>query len=174
MLYLHDNNPNVSHALDITEVCQSSYIVSRLAQRPCVGEGGHRVCGTGPALSRLHRAKVIGAPTDEQIRTAETMIRIQDEQFRTMRPGECARDVDCVVREGMLAAGLRDSYTGITGYTLGLKCPPRTSDFTRVFLADSDWQLEENRVFHMYTSARALPFSETVVVRVRLIMSIDG
>ncbi|WP_410010519.1 hypothetical protein [Phyllobacterium zundukense] len=36
--------------------------------------------------ARLMRPKVIGAPTDEQIRTAETMIRIQDEQFRTMRP----------------------------------------------------------------------------------------
>ncbi|RVI57665.1 M24 family metallopeptidase [Sinorhizobium meliloti] len=114
--------------------------------------------------ARMMRPKAIGAPTDEQVRTAETMIRIQDEQFRTMRPGVHARNVDRVVREGMLAAGLRDSYTGITGYTLGLKCPPRTSDFTRVFLADSDWQLEENQVFHMYTSARGLPFSETVVV----------
>lgn len=114
--------------------------------------------------ARLMRPKVIGEPTDEQIRTAGTMVRIQDEQFRTMKPGVSARDVDRVVREGMLAAGLRDSYTGITGYTLGLKCPPRTSDFTRVFLADSDWQLEEHQVFHMYTSARALPFSETVVV----------
>ncbi|WP_272951631.1 M24 family metallopeptidase [Sinorhizobium meliloti] len=114
--------------------------------------------------ARMMRPKVIGAPTDEEVRTAETMIRIQDEQFRTMRPGVHARTVDRVVREGMLAAGLRDSYTDITGYTLGLKCPPRTSDFTRVFLAGSDWQLEENQVFHMYTSARGLPFSETVVV----------
>ncbi|MCW1414166.1 Xaa-Pro peptidase family protein [Rhizobium sp. 1AS11] len=114
--------------------------------------------------ARMMRPKVIGVPTDEQIQTAETTIRIQDEQFRAMKPGANACDVDRIVREGMLAAGLRDSYTGITGYTLGLKCPPRTSDFTRVFLADSDWQLEENQVFHMYTSARGLPFSETVVV----------
>ncbi|MER9560416.1 Xaa-Pro peptidase family protein, partial [Mesorhizobium sp. M0323] len=114
--------------------------------------------------ARMMRSKTIGAPTDEQVRTAETIIRIQDDQFRTMKPGANAKDVDRVVREGILAAGLRDSYTSITGYTLGLKCPPRTSDFTRVFLADSDWQLEENQVFHMYTSARGLPFSETVVV----------
>lgn len=114
--------------------------------------------------ARLMRPKAIGAPTDEQIRAAETLIRIQDEQFRTMRPGANAKDVDRVVREGTLAAGLRDSYTGITGYTLGLKCSPRTSDFTRIFLGDSNWQLEENQVFHMYTSAKGLPFSETVVV----------
>ncbi|MGR4932774.1 M24 family metallopeptidase [Bradyrhizobium sp. CAR08] len=114
--------------------------------------------------SRLMRPKSIGAPTDEQVRSAETMIQIQDEQFRTMRPGANARDVDRVVREGMLGAGLRDSYTNITGYTLGLKYPPRTSDFTRVFLPNSEWQLEQNQVFHMYTTARGIAFSETIVV----------
>ncbi|RWI86429.1 Xaa-Pro peptidase family protein [Mesorhizobium sp.] len=114
--------------------------------------------------SRIMRSKSIGVPTDEQVRTAETIIRIQDEQFRTMKPGANAKDVDRVVREGILAARLRDSYTNITGYTLGLKCAPRTSDFTRAFLPESDWQLEQNQVFHMYTSARGLPFSETVVV----------
>ncbi|WP_354232497.1 Xaa-Pro peptidase family protein, partial [Bradyrhizobium sp. F1.4.3] len=114
--------------------------------------------------ARMMRPKSIGVPTDEQVRTAETIIRIQDEQFRTMRPGANAKEVDRVLREGILAAGLRNSYTGITGYSLGLNCPPRTSDFTRVFLSDSDWQLQQNQVFHMYTSAHSLPFSETVVV----------
>ncbi|MGR4932475.1 M24 family metallopeptidase [Bradyrhizobium sp. CAR08] len=114
--------------------------------------------------SRIMRPKSIGAPTDEQVRTAETMIRIQDEQFLAMKPGVFARDVDRVVREGMLAAGLRDSYTNITGYSLGFSCPPRTSDFTRVFLPSSDWKLQQNQVFHMYTSASGLPFSETIVV----------
>ncbi|RWK88288.1 MAG: aminopeptidase P family protein [Mesorhizobium sp.] len=114
--------------------------------------------------ARMMRSKAIGVPTDEQFRTAETIVRIQDDQFHAMKPGAKAKDVDCIVRQGMLAAGLRDSYTNVTGYTLGLKRPPRTSDFTRVFLADSNWQLQENQVFHMYTSARGLPFSETVVV----------
>jgi len=114
--------------------------------------------------ARMMRPKSIGAPTDEQIRTAETMIRIQDEQFRAMKPGAHAKDVDRVVREGIVAAGLRDSYTNITGYTLGLTLAPRTSDFTRVFLADSNWRLEQNQVFHMYTSARGMAFSETIVV----------
>jgi len=114
--------------------------------------------------ARMMRAKVIGTPSDEQLQTYETMIQIQDNQLRAMKPGAKASDVDSIVREGMLAARLRDSYTHITGYTLGLKFPPRTSDFTRVFLADSDWNLEENQVFHMYTSARGLPISETVVV----------
>ncbi|MCK1496954.1 Xaa-Pro peptidase family protein, partial [Bradyrhizobium sp. 188] len=114
--------------------------------------------------ARLMRCKTIGAPTDEQARATETLVRLQDEQLRAMKPGAKAKDVDHIMREGALAAGLRDSYTNITGYTLGLKIPPRTSDFTRVFLPSSDWQLEENQVFHMYTYAHGLPLSETVVV----------
>ncbi|QOZ66629.1 M24 family metallopeptidase [Bradyrhizobium arachidis] len=114
--------------------------------------------------SRMQRPKSIGAPTDEQMRTAETMIRIQDEQYRAMKPGAEAKEVDRILREGILAAGLRDSYTGITGYTLGFVSAPRLSDFTRVFLPDSAWQLKKNQVFHMYTSARGMSFSETIVV----------
>jgi Xaa-Pro dipeptidase len=114
--------------------------------------------------ARMMRPKSIGIPTDEQMKTAETMIRIQDEQFRAMKPGVIAGEVDGILREGMLAAGLRDEYTNVTGYTLGLKHPPRTSDFTRIFLPNSEWKLEHNQVFHMYTGAGGMAFSETVVV----------
>jgi len=140
------------------------------------GALGHRTLADGDILhvemvphfrgytSRIMRPKSIGAPTDEQLRAAETMVRIQDEQYRAMKPGAEAREVDRILREGILSAGLRDSYTNVTGYTLGLVFIPRTSDFTRVFLADSDWRLQENQVFHMYTWAAGMAFSDTVVV----------
>ncbi|RWK33374.1 Xaa-Pro peptidase family protein [Mesorhizobium sp.] len=114
--------------------------------------------------SRMMRPKSIGSPTDEQMRIAETMVGIQDEQFRAMTPGANAKEVDRIVREGMLSARVRDSYTNVTGYTLGLKHPPRTTDFTRVFRASSDWTLQENQVFHMYTWAAGMAFSETILV----------
>lgn len=140
------------------------------------GALGHRILADGDILhvemvphfrgytSRIMRPKSIGSPTDEQLKAAEAMIRIQDEQFRAMKPGAKAVDVDRILRQGILDAGLRDSYTNVTGYTLGLVYIPRTSDFTRVFLADSDWTLEANQVFHMYTWAAGMAFSETVVV----------
>jgi Xaa-Pro dipeptidase len=140
------------------------------------GALGHRALGDGDVLhvemvphfrgytSRIMRPKSIGAPTDEQLRIAETMIAIQDRQFSAMKPGAEARDVDRILREGILSAGLRDTYTNVTGYTLGLVFIPRTSDFTRVFLPDSDWCLQENQVFHMYAWAGGMAFSETVVV----------
>ncbi|MER9965032.1 Xaa-Pro peptidase family protein [Mesorhizobium sp. M0045] len=140
------------------------------------GALGHRTLAKGDILhvemapqfhaytSRMMRPKSIGAPTDAQIRTATTMIRIQDEQFRAMKPGAEAKEIDRILRGGILAAGLRDSYTNVTGYTVGLVSVPRSTDFTRAFLADSDWQLKQNQVFHMYTWAGGMAFSETVVV----------
>ncbi|WP_192356845.1 M24 family metallopeptidase [Mesorhizobium mediterraneum] len=140
------------------------------------GELGHRTLAKGDILhvemvpqfrgygSRMMRPKSIGEPTDEQMQVAETMIQIQDEQFRAMKPGAEAKEVDRILREGILAAGLRDSYTNVTGYTLGLLSVPRGTDFTRAFLPDSDWQLQKNQVFHMYTLAGGMAFSETIVV----------
>jgi Xaa-Pro aminopeptidase len=65
-----------------------------------------------------------------------------------------------------LDAGLRESYLNITGYTLGFygTAAIRSSDFTRVFKSKSNWHLEPGMVFHMYTSAQGLAFSETILV----------
>lgn len=116
--------------------------------------------------ARIMRSVVIGEASPEQQRTAARMTEIQDRQFAAMRPGAVARDVDAVLRDGMVEAGLRDSYDNITGYTLGL-CPlssQRTSDFGRSFVPSANWVLDEGMVFHMYTSAQGLAMSETVLV----------
>jgi Xaa-Pro dipeptidase len=84
-----------------------------------------------------------------------------------MKPGAVARDVDRVCRARVLDAGLRESYDNFTGYTLGYygaTHPPRTSDFTRAFVPTAGWVLESGMVFHMYTGARGMAFSETVLV----------
>jgi Xaa-Pro aminopeptidase len=117
--------------------------------------------------ARLMRPTVIGPPVPEQARAAARLIRIQDEQIAAMKPGAAARDVDRVCRAQVLEAGLRDSYDNFTGYTLGYygaTHPPRTSDFTRAFVPTVEWVLEPGMVFHMYTGARGMAFSETVLV----------
>jgi len=83
-----------------------------------------------------------------------------------MKPGAVAADVDRIVRDGVLAAKLRERYENATGYTLGYYAPwsPRTSDFTRLFVPIATWVLEPGMVFHMYVSAMGLAFSETVLV----------
>lgn len=115
--------------------------------------------------ARMMRPIVIGTPTAQQQASAARLLVIQDAQIAAMRPGVLARDVDRIMRQGALDAGLRQEYTNVTAYTLGLYSrTPRASDFSRVLLPDQDWRLEENMVFHVYTTAEGLGFSETVQV----------
>lgn len=114
--------------------------------------------------ARSMRPVWVGEPDAAALSVAERLVACQDAQFAAMRPGAAASAVDQLLREAVLREGLRDSYTNISGYTLGLVCIPRTSDFTRVFLPDSDWRLEAGMVFHMYVWAQGMAFSETVLI----------
>ncbi len=116
--------------------------------------------------ARVMRCVAIGGATEEQRATAAQIIDLQDRQIAAMQPGAHAADVDRILRQGVLAAGLRESYDNITGYTLGYysQQPLRSSDFTRTFNPGAEWRIEAGMVFHMYTSARGLAFSETVHV----------
>jgi Xaa-Pro dipeptidase len=118
--------------------------------------------------ARLMRSVVMGSPTAAQTDIAQRLAALQDAQIAAMIPGASAREVDALLRNGVVKAGLRDTYDNITGYTLGYysQQPVRSSDFTRVFGPHADWTLEAGMVFHMYTSARGLAFSETVLVDV--------
>jgi Xaa-Pro aminopeptidase len=116
--------------------------------------------------ARIMRCAVLGTPKAELTRAAEKLAEIQNRQIAAMKPGSRAAEIDAILRDGVLTAGLRDSYDNITGYTLGLYAPagPRTSDFTRIFHPRADWRLEPGMVFHMYASAQGASFSETVLV----------
>ena len=116
--------------------------------------------------AKLMRPAVMGEASAEQKRNAETLIEIQDRQLAAMVPGADAREVDAIVRDGVVAAGLRDDYRNNTGYTLGFyfEQAPRSSDFTRFFTPAVDFRLEPGMVFHMHCSAAGMAFSETMLV----------
>ncbi|GES51350.1 ectoine hydrolase DoeA [Rhizobium sp. NBRC 114257] len=121
-----------------------------------------RVGGYG---ARLMRPIVIGSVSARLQDIASRIIALQDRQIEAMKPGVPACEADAIVRQGLLSSGLRQRYDNVTAYTLGLYTrTPRTSDFSRVFLPDADWPLEEGMVFHVYTTAARLGFSETVVI----------
>jgi Xaa-Pro dipeptidase len=119
--------------------------------------------------ARIMRCAVIGEPPAELVATSEKLREIQDRQIAAMKVGARAADVDAVLRQGLIDAGLRESFDNITGYTLGLYAAagPRTSDFTRIFHPQAEWRIEPNMVFHMYTSAKGASLSETVLVTER-------
>jgi Xaa-Pro dipeptidase len=115
--------------------------------------------------ARLMRPTVVGAATAEQRRVAKALIRLQDRQLAAMRPGAPAAEVDAVLRNSLLAEGLREAVPHTTGYTLGYYGRTgRTSDFGRNFLPTSTWALAAGMTFHMYAAAKGMAFSETVLV----------
>ena len=116
--------------------------------------------------ARLMRCAVVGTPSQELENAAAVLRELQDRQIAAMQPGAIARDIDAIVRRGVLDSGLRTSFENISGYTLGLyaQAGPRTSDFTRAFHPAATWQLEPDMVFHMYASAQGASYSETVLV----------
>lgn len=116
--------------------------------------------------ARVMRCVTVGPAEPALARAAATLARLQDRQIAAMRPGAVAHAIDAILREGVLAAGLRPGYDNITGYTLGHYAPagPRTSDFTRIFHPGATWRLEPGMVFHMYASGGGASLSETVLV----------
>ncbi|WP_149540632.1 M24 family metallopeptidase [Siccirubricoccus phaeus] len=116
--------------------------------------------------ARIMRCVSIGPPEPARAQAAETLAALQAQQIAAMRPGVLAAEVDAILRQGVVQAGLRASYDNITGYTLGLYAPqtPRTSDFTRILHPEAHWPLEAGMVFHVYASAGGAALSETVLV----------
>lgn len=116
--------------------------------------------------ARIMRPVCVGVPTTEMLDQAAQIIDIQDAQFAAMKPGVVASEVDSIVREAMLGNGLKVSYANITGYSLGYYqlFTSRSSDFSYVFRPTDSWVLKSGMVFHMYTVAKGMAFSETILV----------
>ena len=115
--------------------------------------------------ARLMRPIAIGDPGDARRHAAARLIALQDAQIAAMKPGARAVEIDALLRDAVLAEGLRPAYTNTSGYTLGLYgWTPRISDFTRNFHPGATWSLEAGQVFHMVLSAQGLGFSESVAV----------
>ena len=100
--------------------------------------------------ARLMRPAVMGQPSADLRDAAAKLIEIQDRQIAAMVPGAVAGEVDAILRQGVLDAGLRQDYANNTGYTLGyyFEQAPRTSDFTRLFTPAAEWRLEAGMNLH--------------------------
>ena len=116
--------------------------------------------------SRIMRPIHMGPAPQDLLCTAKEIVALQDRQFAAMRPGVAACDIDAILRDGMLNSGLKPSYSNISGYSLGYYqlYTPRASDFTYIFRPSDTWLLETGMVFHMYTVASGLAFSETICI----------
>jgi len=114
--------------------------------------------------SRIMRPVSMGPAPQEVIDRAARIIGLQNKQLDAMKPGVSASEIDAILRNGMLSSGLKSVYTNITGYNLGYYQlhTARSSDFSYIFRPIDQWALKPGMVFHMYTVASGLAFSETI------------
>ncbi len=116
--------------------------------------------------ARVMRPILVGADRHDIAGRTARLAALQDRQIAAMRPGAEAREVDALLRNAVLAEGLRPAYGNVSGYTLGIYGrTPRPSDFSFALHPGAQFRLEERMVFHLYVSAGGTAISETVVVR---------
>ncbi len=113
--------------------------------------------------ARFMRPIRVAEATDEDHRIAEQLIAIQDRALAEVRPGVPATEPDAIYRDGVLSAGLRETYTNKTFYSVGLLLQPSGGE--RLEAAPGcRWQFEAGMTFHTYVLARGFGMSETIAI----------
>ena len=68
---------------------------------------------------------------------------------------------DAIYRDGVLSAGLRETYKNKTFYSVGLLLQPSGGE-TLEAAPGCDWSFEAGMTFHTYVLARGFGMSETI------------
>ena len=113
--------------------------------------------------ARFMRPLRVGIPTDQEIQTVERLIAIQDAALAEVGPNVSAAVPDAVYRDGVLSAGLRNSYTNKTFYSVGLILHPSGGEQLEA-VPGCSWTFEVGMTFHTYVLAQAIGMSETIAV----------
>lgn len=113
--------------------------------------------------ARFMRPMRVKEASDADHALVEKLIEIQDAAMAEVRPGVAATVPDRIYRDGVLGAGLRETYTNKTFYSVGLLLQPNGGEPLEAHPA-ATWQFEENMVFHTYVLARGFGMSETIRV----------
>jgi len=113
--------------------------------------------------ARFMRPIRVAEASDADVALAEKLIGIQDAAIAAVRPGVPATLPDAIYRDGVLSAGLRETYTNKTFYSVGLLLQPNGGEPLEAHPA-ATWAFEENMVFHTYVLARGFGMSETIRV----------
>jgi Xaa-Pro dipeptidase len=113
--------------------------------------------------ARFMRPARVSRASDEDHRIVERLIAIQDAALAAVRPGVPATLPDAIYRDGVLSAGLRESYTNKTFYSVGLLLQPSGGEPLEAH-PGATWAFAEGMVFHTYVLARGFGMSETIAV----------
>ncbi|QBY01357.1 aminopeptidase P family protein [Rhodophyticola sp. CCM32] len=113
--------------------------------------------------ARFMRPIRVASAREEDHRVVENLIAIQDAALAEVAPGISARVPDTIYREGVLSAGLRETYTNKTFYSVGLLLQPSGGEPLEA-APGADWCFEPGMTFHTYVLARGFGMSETIAI----------
>jgi len=113
--------------------------------------------------ARFMRPIRVAEASAEDHRTVARLIAIQDAALAEVRPGVRAAVPDRIYREGVLSAGLRESYTNKTFYSVGLLLQPSGGEPLEA-APGCTWCFEPGMTFHSYVLARGFGMSETIAI----------
>lgn len=110
--------------------------------------------------TRFMRPIRVAEASDKDHRIVETLIHIQDEALAAVVP---ATVPDAIYREGVLSAGLRETYTNKTFYSVGLLLLPTGGEPLEAE-PQAEWTFQPGMTFHTYVLARGFGMSETIAI----------
>ena len=113
--------------------------------------------------ARFMRPIRVGPVKDDDRRIVEKLIEIQDAALREVKPGVAASIPDSIYREGILSAGLRETYTNKTFYSVGLLLQPNGGEPLEA-ASGCTWSFEPGQTFHTYVLAQGFGMSETISI----------
>ena len=113
--------------------------------------------------ARFMRPIRVAEASDDDHRIVEQLIAIQDAALAEVRPGVPASVPDSIYRDGVLSAGLRETYTNKTFYSVGLLLQPSGGEPLQA-APGVTWAFETGMTFHTYVLARGFGMSETIAV----------
>ena len=113
--------------------------------------------------ARFMRPIKVGCARPEDEALAARLIEIQDAALAEVRPGVAAAVPDGVYRRGVREAGLAESYTKKTFYSVGLLLPPSGGEGLEA-VPGAGWRFAPGMTFHTYLLARDFGVSETIVI----------
>ena len=129
--------------------------------------GDHVQIETTPNVRYYHarfmRPIKAGVATDADHAFVAQLIAIQDRALAEVGPGVAATVPDRLYREGVLAAGLADSYTNKTFYSVGLMLKPTSGEPLEATPA-STWSFVPGMTLHTYVLAGGFGISETITI----------
>ena len=113
--------------------------------------------------ARFMRTIKVGAASDEDRRIAGALIDIQNRALAAVAPGVPAAEPDKIYREGVLSAGLAETYTNKTFYSIGLLLRPTGGEPLEA-TPTAEWAFAPGMTFHTYVLAAGFGFSESIAI----------